>query len=426
MNQDEPRDRKTSGHIGAFQYLGRVLKGSLTAPHEALGVIYRSIFRGPYPWNPRRRLAVVVNNLVLHVHPTRVYRRSISPTYTFGLGLICFYLFVIEWITGVYLMFYYEPSTTGAYGRILDIDYVVAFGQLMRNLHRWGGEAMVAAVALHMCRVFYTGAYKPPREFNWILGVTLLFLTLALSFTGYLLPWDQLSFWAVTVGTNIASYAPLVGPKLRYLLLGGNAVGSDALLRFYALHVIAIPCFAALLINYHIWRVIKDGGLAHPHENHAPAEAKAAAAPQADAVVQTFPTVFYVELAVFLALMAALMATSLLFNAPLEQQANPLQPNNPSKAPWYFLGLQEMVSYSAFWGGVIVPVLLTAFLVALPYVDRTPKGIGVWFARERTPIVVVWTLILILIVLTTTIGVFCRGPNWKFYWPWQAWPGAPV
>ena len=124
--------------------------------------------------------------------------------------------------------------------------------------------------------------------------------------------------------------------------------------------------------------------------------------------------------------MAALMAISLLFNAPLEQQANPLQPNNPSKAPWYFLGLQEMVSYSAFWGGVVVPVLLTGFLVALPYVDRTPKGIGVWFARERRSIVVVWTVILLVIVVTTTIGVFCRGPNWKFYWPWQAWPGAPV
>ena len=265
-------------------------------------------------------------------------------------------------------MFLYKPSTTGAYGRILDIDYVVAFGRLMRNLHRWGGEAMVAAVALHMCRVFYTGSYKPPREFNWILGVMLLFLTLALSFTGYLLPWDQLSFWAVTVGTNIASYAPLVGPKLQLSAVGRQRGRERRALRFYALHVIAIPCFAALLINYHIWRVIKDGGLAHPQENTAPAEAKVATAPRAEVVVQTFPTVLYVELAVFLVLMAALMATSLLINAPLEQQANPLQPNNPSKAPWYFLGLQEMVSYSAFWGGVIVPVLLTAFLVVLPYV----------------------------------------------------------
>src|SRR5271157_4716167 len=376
MNQDELPDRKTNGHFSAFQPLGRVLKGSLTATRDAFGAVYISMFRGPYPWNPRQRLAVVVNNLVLHVHPTRVYRRSISPTPTLGLGLICLYLFVIEWITGVYLMFYYEPSTAAAYGRILDLDYVVSFGRLMRNLHRWGGEAMVAAVVLHMCRVFYTGAYKPPREFNWILGVTLLFLTLALSFTGYLLPWDQLSFWAVTVGTNIASYAPVVGPKLRYLLLGGNTVGGDALLRFYALHVIAVPCFAALIINYHIWRVIKDGGLAHPSENAGSSQGKSGAVQGPDAVVQTFPTVLYVELAVFLVLMAALMVTSLVFNAPLEQQANPLQPSNPSKAPWYFLGLQEMVSYSAFWGGVIVPVLLTAFLVVLPYVDRSPKGIG--------------------------------------------------
>jgi cytochrome b-561 len=398
----------------------------LAALQRVPGVIYRSIFRGPYPSSVRQRLAVVVNNLVLHVHPTRVYRRSISPTHTLGLGLICFYLFIIEWVTGVYLMFYYEPSTSGAYARILDINYIVTFGRVMRNVHRWGGEAMVAAVVLHMCRVFYTGSYKPPREFNWILGTLLLFLTLALSFTGYLLPWDQLSFWAITVGTNIATYAPVVGAKLRYLLLAGDTVGADALLRFYTLHVVAIPSLAALLINYHIWRVIKDGGLAHPSEERASLEIKPATSQRTEEVVQTFPSVLYVELMVFLALMAVLLIVSLVFDAPLEQEANPLQPNNPSKAPWYFLGLQEMVSYSAFWGGVVAPAVLTLFLVALPYADRGRKGIGRWFARERAPVIVVWTLILVAILVTTGVGVFCRGPNWQFYWPWQAWPGPPV
>lgn len=395
----------------------------LNAMRRAYAVLYRSVFRRSYPFNPRQRLAVVVNNLILHVHPTRVYRRSMRPTHTFGLGLICFYLFIIEWVTGVYLMFYYKPTTAGAYGSILNLQYVVAFGRVMRNLHRWGAEAMVAAVILHMCRVFYTGSYKPPREFNWVLGVLLLFFTLALSFTGYLLPWDQLAFWAITVGTNIASYAPLVGPRLRYLLLGGSTVGGASLLRFYTLHVLAIPTIAVLLINYHIWRVNRDGGLAHPHENDEPMSDEESAAAADRATVHTFPAVAYAELILFMVLLALLTAVSIVFNAPLEQHANPLQPNNPSKAPWYFLGLQELVSYSAFWGGVAVPAALTLFLLLLPYFDRRKKGVGIWFARRRRPMLALWTLLLAGIVVTTAIGVFCRGPNWGFYWPWQTWPG---
>ncbi len=394
------------------EMVNRVLRGLREAPFS----LYRSIFRGNYPQTLKQQLAAVVNNLVLHVHPSRVFRRSIKPTTTFGLGLICFYLFIIEWVTGVYLMFYYEPSTGAAYARILDLDYAVTFGRLMRNVHRWAAEAMVVAVALHMCRVFYTGAYKPPREFNWVLGVTLLVLTLALSFTGYLLPWDQLSFWAITVGTNIVNYAPGLGPKLRFLLLGGDSVGSEALLRFYTLHVIAIPAVAALVINYHIWRVIKDGGLAHPLEQTPEAQ-------RMDPVVPTFPAVVYSELFVFVLLMAGLVAASLLFNAPLEEEANPLRPSNPSKAPWYFLGLQELVSYSAFWGGVMTPALLTLYLLGLPYFDRRVDGVGVWFARPRMGMIILWTAILIAIVALTAIGVFFRGPNWNFYWPWEGWPG---
>ena len=397
---------------GLKQILTEVLRGLRESPRR----FYRSIFRGSYPLVLKQQLAIVVNNLILHVHPTRVFRRSIRASTTWGLGLICLYLFVIEWVTGVYLMFYYEPSTGAAYGRILDLNYMVAFGRVMRNLHRWAAEAMVVAVLIHMCRVFYTGAYKPPREFNWVLGVTLLILTLALSFTGYLLPWDQLSFWAITVGTNIVSYAPVLGPKLRFLLLGGDSVGSEALLRFYTLHVIAIPAVAALIINYHIWRVIKDGGLAHPLENSPEAQ-------RMDPVIPTFPSVVYIELIVFFALMAGLLAVSILINAPLEEEANPLQPSNPSKAPWYFLGLQELVSYSAFWGGVMAPAFLTLFLLLLPYIDRSSEGVGVWFARARMGMVIFWTVVLVALVVLTVVGVYFRGPNWNFYWPWEGWPG---
>ncbi len=401
----------------------KVASATRLVVYELPGLFYRSVFRSNYPTTVRQQLAAVVNNLILHVHPTRVYSRSLKAKTTFGLGLICLYLFIIEWITGIFLMFYYEPSTGAAYGRILDLNYTIMFGRVMRNLHRWAAEAMVVAVVLHMCRVFYTGAYKPPREFNWVLGVLLLVMTLALSFTGYLLPWDQLSFWAVTVGTNIISYAPVLGPKLRFVLLGGDSVGSDALLRFYTLHVIAIPAIAALVINYHIWRVIKDGGLAHPFEKRA-SEGESAAQPQrTDTVITTFPQVVYVEFLVFLVLMAGLVAASLIFNAPLEEEASPLRPSNPSKAPWYFLGLQELVGYSAFWGGVAVPTVLTVYLLLLPYIDRKREGVGVWFARERIVTMTIWTLILIGIVVTTALGIYFRGPNWNFYWPWENWPG---
>ena len=396
----------------------------LVSARQLPGLFYRSVFRGSYPATVRQQLAAVVNNLVLHVHPTRVYSRSLKLQTTFGLGLICLYLFIIEWITGIFLMFYYEPSTGAAYGRILDLNYTIMFGRVMRNLHRWAAEAMVVAVALHMCRVFYTAAYKPPREFNWVLGVVLLVLTLALSFTGYLLPWDQLSFWAVTVGTNIVSYAPVLGPRLRFVLLGGDSVGSDALLRFYTLHVIAIPAIASLMINYHIWRVIKDGGLAHPFEKRVGEDEAATQPARADSsVVPTFPQVVYAELLIFLVLMIGLMVASLVFNAPLEEEANPLRPNNPSKAPWYFLGLQELVGYSAFWGGVGVPTLLMLYLLVLPYFDRIPRGVGVWFSRDRLIMINFWTLILLGILVTTALGIYFRGPNWNFYWPWENWPG---
>lgn len=391
---------------GSFRAAGLVLR-------ESPRLLYRSIFRVGYPSTLKQQLAVVVNALVLHVHPARVSSRSIRATTTLGLGLICFYLFVIEWITGVYLMFYYAPSANEAYGRILDLNYVVVFGRVMRNLHRWAAEAMVVVAVLHMCRVFYTGAYKAPRQFNWVLGVNLLVLTLALSFTGYLLPWDQLAFWAVTVGANVVGYAPLLGAKLRFLLLGGDSVGGEALLRFYALHVLALPTLAVLLVNYHIWRVVKDGGLASPPGTAA----------SADSVIPTFPRLLYIEFTVFILLMAILLVAAVCFNAPLEEEANALRPNNPAKAPWYFLGLQELVSYSAFWGGVMVPVFLTLFLLALPYLDRRPDGVGVWFARERMRVMILWSLILAGILATTAIGIFFRGPNWNFFSPWAGWPG---
>jgi len=215
----------------------------------------------------QERAAAVFGNLFLHLHPVRVHTNSLRAGYTFGLGLISFYLFLILTGSGVLLMFYYNPSTELAYKSMKDLEYVVSFGVVLRNVHRWSAHAMVAFAFLHMCRVFYTGSYKAPREFNWVIGVCLLLVTLFLSFTGYLLPWDQLAFWAITVGSNIAAYMPVIGEYVRFLLLGGNEVGQMALLRFYVLHIAVLPIVAAVLLGVHFWRIRKDGGLSRPQND---------------------------------------------------------------------------------------------------------------------------------------------------------------
>ena len=215
----------------------------------------------------QEQAAAVFGNVFLHIHPVRVHVNSLRAGYTFGLGLIAFYLFLILIASGLMLMFYYTPSTELAYRNMKDLEYVVSYGVVLRNMHRWSAHAMVAVAFLHMCRVFFTGSYKAPREFNWVVGVCLLLVTLFLSFTGYLLPWDQLAFWAVTVGSNIAAYMPWVGDFVRFLMLGGNEVGQMALLRFYVLHVAVLPLVAVILLGVHFWRIRKDGGLSRPQND---------------------------------------------------------------------------------------------------------------------------------------------------------------
>ena len=226
--------------------------------------VWRSLFRQPYPTTSRTRALAVMNNVFLHLHPVRVKKHAVRYTYTFCLGGISFFLFLALTITGVYLMFFYVPSVQRAYQDIQTISNSVAFGDLIRNMHRWAAHLMVLTVFLHMIRVFYHGAYKPPREFNWAIGVLLLFSTLWLSFTGYLLPWDQIAFWAITVGTQMATYAPLLNTESSFILLGGIEVGQETLIRFYVMHVIAFPLIVAILMVVHFWRIRKDGGVSGP------------------------------------------------------------------------------------------------------------------------------------------------------------------
>lgn len=245
--------------------------------------IWKSIFRHGAPVDRRNRIVVMLTNFFLHLHPVSVRKSGIALSYTWCMGGITFFLFLVETITGVLLMFYYRPTLEHAYHDILDLRDVTTLG-ILRELHRWGAHAMVITIWLHMYRVFLTGSYKPPREFNWVIGVILLVLTLLLSFTGYLLPWDQLAIWAITVGSNMARATPLLGyegpgAKLlkigdtylihsggdaRFLLLAGRSVGEGALLRFYVLHCVAIPLVVAILIAIHFWRIRKDGNISGP------------------------------------------------------------------------------------------------------------------------------------------------------------------
>jgi len=414
-------------------------KGARSALREMPSNVWNSIFRNPLPSTDLERASTSFTNFFLHIHPVKVHKNTLRPIYTLGLGLISLFLFFILVATGILLMFYYVPSTTQAYDRMLDLRGTVAFGIFLRNMHRWSAHGMVAMVFLHMCRVFLTGAYKKPREFNWVLGVILLLVTLFLSFTGYLLPWDQLAFWAITVGSSIAGYAPLIGQQMKFVLLGDTTVGQEALLRFYVLHVAVLPAVLVLLIAIHFWRIRKDGGLSRPEQPKGetivatmvlePGKkrvygfqgfirgpfTKVGNVP--DDSVYAWPNLLLAELFVFVLTVSLILLVSLAFNAPLEEPVNVMHPPNPAKAPWYFLGLQEMVSYSAFWGGIGIPGLMVALLLIVPYIDRGTKGVGRWFAKERLLANTLFLTLVVLNVIFIIIGTFFRGPNWTFVSP---------
>ena len=252
------------------------LKETIKAPEKT--DLWKSVLRVKHDETPRSRALGVLSNVFLHLHPAKINRDAVAYNYTWGMGGMTFYVYITLVFTGTLLMFYYHPSKVIAFRDILYLENDVPFGKLLRNMHRWGAHLMVIMVELHMFRVYLTGSYKKPREFNWVVGVLLLVLTLLLSFTGYLLPDDQLGFWAVTVGTNMARATPLLGhmgpfgPQLgmtpfndvRFGLVGGSIVDSNALLRAYIWHCVAIPIIASAFMVVHFWRVRKDGGISGP------------------------------------------------------------------------------------------------------------------------------------------------------------------
>jgi quinol-cytochrome oxidoreductase complex cytochrome b subunit len=430
----------------AFQVYAENLKKTPARFRDAL-------FRHDKPDTDRARSQVVFANFFLHLHSTRVHERTLRFWATCGLGVAALASFLLLTVTGILLMIYYKPTTALAYQSIKDIHFIVPTGAFIRNIHRWSAHLMVIMVLLHMARVFFTSAYKSPRELNWLIGLALLVMTLGLSFTGYLLPWDQLAYWAITIGSNIAQSPRELTDALgltqmfdpgglqKRLLLGADSVGQEALTRFYLLHVIVLPMVMSIFIGIHFWRIRKDGGLARPPDEPGEPvklltgkEVSFEASPEKtyglmalvrgktphvgkgpENTVTAWPNAFYAELAVFMATCVICLVWAMFLDAPLKEIANPAVPENPAKAPWYFLGLQELVSYSAFMGGIGIPSIVLIGLGLIPFLDRETEPGGVWLGGAGHK-AMVWQSALFSGAVVVALVAFTINFGWLRNW----------
>ncbi len=307
-----------------------------------------------------------VTDLVLHLHPQRVPARTLRFSLSCGLGGMAVVLTGLLFLTGVLLLVAYEPSLEQAYGSILILTRDVPFGRWVRNIHHASANLLVAVALLHLLRVAATGAFGAGRRLNWLVGLALFAVLLAANFTGYLLPWDQLAYWAVTICTSMLGYVPLCGDWLMELFRGGRDIGQATLANFFVLHVAALPGLLLLLSLWHFWLVRRAGGLVR----------EAAAA---DARVAVVPHLLLREAAVGLTLLAAVLLLAMVWDAPLLAQANPGLSPNPAKAPWYFQGFQELLLHlDPLFAVVVWPLCGAAALVAMPFWRESALPPGVW------------------------------------------------
>ncbi|MBI9070172.1 MAG: cytochrome b N-terminal domain-containing protein [Melioribacteraceae bacterium] len=320
------------------------------------------------PSSDRDRILLVLKSLILHLHPPMVNEKTIKFNHTFGLGGMAVVLICLQFITGLLLRFTYAPFPGSAYDSILHLQSTVLFGQLIRNIHHWSGLLLVIITSLHLLRVFFTSGFHGKRQFNWVIGVCLLLLVVFSNFTGYLLPWDQLAYWAVTVATGMLEYIPIIGTGLMEILLGGKQVGSSTLLIFYNLHTGIFPILIILIMAFHFWRVRKAGGVVVPADKSE------------NKMVPAVPNLVAKEFVVMLVLLAFVFLLALIFDAPLLEKANPAFSPNPAKAPWYFLGIQElMLHFHPLFSAIIIPITSLIFLLLIPYFLYETEDNGVWF-----------------------------------------------
>ncbi len=427
-----------------------------------IGSLWRSLFWAWDPRSDREASQAAVNNFWLHWFPARISLRSIGWSYSLWLGTISACLFVILTITGLILLNFYIPSIQNAYWSMKDIDNVVVFGWLLRAQHRWAAQLMVAVVFFHFVRVFFTAAYRGSRVWNWYIGIILFVCTLFLSFTGYILPWDQLAYWALTIGIGIAKEIPGIGDGLSFILIGGNTLGQSSLLRFFVFHNFFLPALLLIFFVLHMWRIRKDGGLASiDHLIRQTGSKEKTLSPtktysllgmtegttiqvsttevlDADNSVNASPNLTRRIALIFLATTVITLILALFSQAPLEGPANPSVTPIPAKAPWYFLWLQELTATTTlrikdftisggFIGGILIPGLLFLLTFIWPFLDKSPKeAIGVWFHKSRRIQNIVFSLICLSVIILIVIGVYLRGPYWEIFWPWEHIPEIPT
>ena len=353
----------------------------LNATTEHLNFLQRiwySIFPGTYQKSvDRQSYREFFNSLILHFRPRSVPERTLAINLTWGLGGMAVVLVAVLFATGLMMKFVYQPVPDKAYNSILHLQNNILFGQLIRNLHHWSGNGLLLVVLLHLIRVFLTGAFHRPRQFNWIIGLLMFVLVLGSNFSGYLLPWDQLANWAITICTGMLAYIPGIGAGLKKLILGGSDIGPATLSNFYAIHTALIPAGLIVLMPFHFWRVRKAGGLVIPRPSHEDNADRGE-------TVSAIPNLIIRELVVALVLIAFLVVLAVTFNAPLAAKANPGLSPNPTKAPWYFAGIQELLlHFHPLFAVLVVPAIVLAALVSLPYLKYDADTSGIWFCSER-------------------------------------------
>jgi quinol-cytochrome oxidoreductase complex cytochrome b subunit len=313
-----------------------------------------------------------MRTIFLHLHPSKVSAASLRFTRTFGLGGMAAMLILIQILTGILLRFYYVPSPAEAYDSVVFLKTQVLFGPFIRNIHHWSGVFLLLVAFLHFLRVFLTGAYRDARRINWLFGLVLLLLIVFSNFTGYLLPWDQLAYWAITVATTIISYLPLAGKRLHTLIIGGQELNAGTLQTFFNFHTAVLPFMLLALVLYHFWRVRKAGGILVPENDR-----------ESDPV-PVVPNLVYREFIVALVLVAIIFAFSALFDAPLRGKANPAFSMNPTKAPWYFAGVQELLMhFHPFFAAFIIPLAVAVFFAWIPFLKYDTPPNGRWFISEK-------------------------------------------
>jgi len=349
----------------------RLTSDKLTLFHRIRYSIFPGLLKPVKDQGEHRRF---FNSLILHFRPRTVPERTLKFNLTWGLGGMAVVLILLLFGTGILMKFVYQPFPENAYESILHLQQNLTFGQFIRNIHHWSGNILLVVVFLHFLRVFFTGAFHPPRQFNWIIGLCLFLVVLLSNFTGYLLPWDQLSFWAITICTGMLDYIPGVGLWLQRLIRGGSEVGNATLSNFYVIHTAILPAFFIMFMPFHFWRVRKAGGLVVPRSQGEETETSGVRVPG-------IPNLILRELVVAVVVIAFILMISVFFNAPLEDKANPGLSPNPTKAPWYFMGFQEILLHlHPFMTLFIIPVLMILALVSVPYLRYPYSTEGVWFS----------------------------------------------